>query len=92
MSNPAGRDYQVSQLLARLADLEERCARMERATGVYAERARISGVGGAMVVVTYPTGTTRTLPRSSTYSPVVNDQVLVLNSPAWSGVVCKVSA
>lgn len=93
MSNPAGRDYQLSQLLARIDELEERCARLERAPRAYIERAKITTVGGGMVVVTYPSGTTRTIPYDPAgYSPAANDQVWVLNSPSWSGVGGKVSS
>lgn len=93
MSNPAARNYEASQLYDRLAALEERCARLERAPRAYIERAKITTVGGGMVVVTYPSGTTRTIPYDPAgYSPAVNDQVWVLNSPNWSGVGGKVTS
>lgn len=92
MSGPADKTYQVSLLLDRIAAIEERCRRLEEAGRTYAERARVSTPGGgSMCVVTYPSGATRTLPRLASYTPVLDDQVLILNSPAWSGVVGKVS-
>ena len=92
MSSPAESGYQLTVLLARIADLETRCARIESAPRVTLERARVTAAGGAMVAVVYVTGTTRTVPYLAGYAPAVNDQVLVVNSPAWSGVLGKVSA
>lgn len=92
MSIPGSREYELGKMYAHLAALEDRCARLERSAGVYVERVRINSVGGTMVVVAYPNGGLRAMPYISTYSPVVNDQVLALNSPQWSGVIGKVSA
>ena len=92
MITAADHGYELRLLLDRVAAVEARCKRLEETPRVTVERAQVTITGGAMCTVTYATGTTRTVPFSSTYTPVFGDQVWVINSPAWSGVVSKVSA
>lgn len=91
MIGPSDPRYEAARIFERFAEIEARCKRLEQAPRVSVERAQVTTLGGAMVTVTYPTGTVRSVPYLGA-SPAVNDQVLILNSPAWSGVVGKVSA
>ena len=96
MGNPAelsGLSSLVRTVMDTVRDLVSRVGRLERERAVYFERAQVTAYtgGSTQCTVTYPSGAPRTLPYLSPYVPVVNDQVLVVNSPAWSGVVGKVS-
>lgn len=96
MVNPAetnGLAVLVADLYERLTAGEKRIAALEGQRAPYKERAQVTAYsGGTQCTVTYPSGVTRALPFYTTYTPTVGDQVVVENSPAWSGVTSKVSA
>lgn len=92
MARPTDPGYEFRVLAERVARLEaaQRDAAVRR--GVYVERAEVTAVGGSMCDVVYPSGVSRSVPYVTSYAPTVGDQVLVQNSPEWSGVVGAVSA
>ena len=96
----------LKNILDRVAALESRAASAEGERRVTAELARVTAyAGGVTCTVTYPnypagetpssgtlTGTTRILGFQLGYTPAVGHNVLVVNSPQWSGVACAISA
>jgi hypothetical protein len=82
----------LADIAAQLADLQAQINTMNGTRGVTVERAQVTATGGSQCTVTYPGGQTRVLPYATSYTPTVGDQVKITNSPAWSGIDCKVSA
>lgn len=94
MLQPTDPAFLVRELYQRITDLERQVAVMAGTRGVYVERARVvSFAGGTQCNIDYtPGGPQRVVTFLSSYTPVALDQVLVINSPVWSGVLGKVSA
>lgn len=106
MTNPAdGAALQLFRGLSeRIASLENQAAQYRQ--GVSFELARVIVYSaGTTCKVQYPnypagempwsgtlTGPTRILPFHYGTSPIVGSNVLILNSPAWSGVIMPISA
>ena len=90
---PTAPAYQVALLWEQIRALSEAVRVLQDALNNEThERAQVTAYsGGTQCTVTYPSGAPRTLAYLSPYVPVVNDQVLIVNSPSWSGVVGKVS-
>lgn len=91
MTTPAEPGYQIYVLMRKVEELQTQLNDAIRTRGVSFERAQVTSVGGSQVTVTYPGGATRPLPYLGT-APAALDQVLIINAPAWSGVVGKTSA
>lgn len=93
MSNPADPLYQLTRLYQRVEEIAALVRTVaDVAKSVSVERAKVTAVSAPQATIEYtPGGTTRKVPYLGS-APSVNDQVLIINSPVWSGVLGKVSA
>ena len=89
-ANPAagGGAYEAARLYERLADLERRVAMLERNPTSSVEFATVSVyTGGNQCTVVYPSGRTRVVGVLSGFTPVVSNEVIVVNAASGRGLV-----
>jgi hypothetical protein len=90
MANPADHPnrYELTRLYERLADCERRLSMSERRQISSVEYAKVTVyTGGNQCTLLYPSGNSRVVKILAGYTPVVNDNVCVVNDVSGEGLV-----
>lgn len=89
MIGPSERGYEVGRLVARVSELEARCARLEGRPVSVVEFATVSAYPGSgnQCTVTYSSGNSRVVRLCDGFTPAVSDAVVIVNDAAGEGLV-----